>query len=353
MYKFDTCEYCGEQFAKNDDIVVCPDCGSPYHRKCWQEHGACAHEAEHAAGFVYGAQSAAPQVPAAEEDFVGQIRRQIAQGAQHEQAHPGEKRQYCENCGAKLIEGDEYCVYCAHRQGDPVRSNNNRRFAQQDPLGGLAPEEEIGGQKAADVALVVRNNSAKWMPRLKATDQAKVKIGWSWPAFLFGYLYFFFRKMYKYGLIIILAQVLLFNVLNFALGDPVLKTNQVLAAQYNTVVKTEAPTREDYYKVVEATALEMNESGVTRQLYILLAANVISVHLICALLFNTLYLRHCTNTIERMKRSEEILGGMSKSEYRLNLLARGGISIFGIFIGYFAKMAVEEVVSFLISFFGA
>ena len=28
------CEGCGEPLTLKDDIVVCPDCGAPYHRTC-------------------------------------------------------------------------------------------------------------------------------------------------------------------------------------------------------------------------------------------------------------------------------------------------------------------------------
>ena len=28
------CPICGEKFTAQDDIVVCPECGAPYHRAC-------------------------------------------------------------------------------------------------------------------------------------------------------------------------------------------------------------------------------------------------------------------------------------------------------------------------------
>jgi hypothetical protein len=36
---------CKAEFEEKDDIVVCPDCGLPYHRACFAENGDCAHEA--------------------------------------------------------------------------------------------------------------------------------------------------------------------------------------------------------------------------------------------------------------------------------------------------------------------
>ena len=36
-----------------DDIVVCPECGAPYHRACYQEKGQCIFEELHKAGKAW------------------------------------------------------------------------------------------------------------------------------------------------------------------------------------------------------------------------------------------------------------------------------------------------------------
>ena len=35
------CSVCNKPFAAGDDIVVCPECGTPYHRACYQAAGGC------------------------------------------------------------------------------------------------------------------------------------------------------------------------------------------------------------------------------------------------------------------------------------------------------------------------
>ena len=52
-YKGNTCPVCKQKFKEADDIVVCPDCGTPYHRECWKKVGVCVHQADHAAGFEW------------------------------------------------------------------------------------------------------------------------------------------------------------------------------------------------------------------------------------------------------------------------------------------------------------
>ncbi len=39
------CGQCGESFTENDDVAVCPDCGTPIHRSCWNGH--CPNEDKH------------------------------------------------------------------------------------------------------------------------------------------------------------------------------------------------------------------------------------------------------------------------------------------------------------------
>ena len=45
-YTGNHCPVCEQAFTDEDDIVVCPDCGTPYHRACWQKIGACMHKTE-------------------------------------------------------------------------------------------------------------------------------------------------------------------------------------------------------------------------------------------------------------------------------------------------------------------
>ncbi|MCM1335494.1 MAG: hypothetical protein NC084_10400 [Bacteroides sp.] len=62
-----TCDCCHEPFREEDEIVVCPDCGTPIHRSCWNGH--CPNEARHAEGYDWekdhGAASASDKKSAA------------------------------------------------------------------------------------------------------------------------------------------------------------------------------------------------------------------------------------------------------------------------------------------------
>ncbi len=48
-YRNKSCGECGEKFTENDDIAICPDCGTPIHRACWK--GVCPNAEKHGEGY--------------------------------------------------------------------------------------------------------------------------------------------------------------------------------------------------------------------------------------------------------------------------------------------------------------
>ena len=82
-YTGSTCPVCHKPFTPTDDIVVCPDCGTPYHRACWPADGVCVNAARHGAGFEWKPDNA-------EDD--GQLA--------------------CPNCGARNPAGTHFCSHC-------------------------------------------------------------------------------------------------------------------------------------------------------------------------------------------------------------------------------------------------
>ena len=47
-YKGEKCAACGKVFTVDDDVVVCPECGSPHHRECYKAANKCANSDFHA-----------------------------------------------------------------------------------------------------------------------------------------------------------------------------------------------------------------------------------------------------------------------------------------------------------------
>lgn len=47
------CPQCKKVFTKDDDIVVCPVCGTPQHRECYEEENRCVNAHMHLQGYVW------------------------------------------------------------------------------------------------------------------------------------------------------------------------------------------------------------------------------------------------------------------------------------------------------------
>ncbi len=47
------CPVCEQPLKKEDDIVVCPECGAPYHRACYKQVGQCLYQDKHGTDFAY------------------------------------------------------------------------------------------------------------------------------------------------------------------------------------------------------------------------------------------------------------------------------------------------------------
>ena len=47
------CPVCEKKFIENDEIVVCPECGTPHHRSCYNSLGECKNKSLHKEGFSF------------------------------------------------------------------------------------------------------------------------------------------------------------------------------------------------------------------------------------------------------------------------------------------------------------
>ena len=113
-YTGNTCPVCHKKFTADDDIVVCPDCGTPHHRKCYLKNKHCANEALHQSGFVW-VPTAAPETMAQPENTVPQAFGQ--QPPYGQTPDDGHKIVFCPNCGKPLPAGAKFCSEC----GTPVQ----------------------------------------------------------------------------------------------------------------------------------------------------------------------------------------------------------------------------------------
>ena len=83
------CVSCKKTFSDSDDIVVCPDCGAPHHRSCYEALGQCALQDKHDEKFVWQA-----HIPDADN------------------AHGQSHAVICPNCNAANPANGRFCQMC-------------------------------------------------------------------------------------------------------------------------------------------------------------------------------------------------------------------------------------------------
>lgn len=184
------CTLCGKPFTEQDDIVVCPECGAPHHRACYLEHGRCA-RAEHHAEGEWQPPRATPAAPA---------------------AAPAQGSVTCPSCGGANPAGAAFCQLCGARlggqpagQGQPYQRPPQQVY-QYPPVPPVQPEDYYGGQNyqlfgvsVKELSAYVGNNFFSYLRNFQRMERSTSQISWNWAAFFFNFLYFFYRKMYLVG----------------------------------------------------------------------------------------------------------------------------------------------------------
>ena len=216
-YTGNHCPVCEQAFTDTDDIVVCPDCGTPYHRDCWKKVGACMHRSEHAAGFEWQPEIGPEAVKAAHEATCPNCGTRNTPGAAR-----------CSHCGCPLPRSEADSADAAKPEEQvPIYARdpsavNNRSAApgphietySADREGGIyrreiGPEDTIDGIKAKDWAAYVGRSPMYYLMQFFRMSMTKQKVTVCLSAFLFGPAYLLYRKMWKEGLLTAILTIVL------------------------------------------------------------------------------------------------------------------------------------------------
>ncbi len=216
-YTGNHCPVCEQAFTDTDDIVVCPDCGTPYHRDCWKKVGACMHRSEHAAGFEWQPEIGPEAVKAAHEATCPNCGTRNTPGAAR-----------CSHCGCPLPRSEADSADAAKPEEqvpiyarDPSAVNNHSAAPgphietySADREGGIyrreiGPEDTIDGIKAKDWAAYVGRSPMYYLMQFFRMSITNRKAAICLSAFLFGPAYLFYRKMWKEGLLTAILTIVL------------------------------------------------------------------------------------------------------------------------------------------------
>ncbi len=195
-YERQNCVHCGREFAKNDDIVVCPVCGTPHHRECWADGDGCGNSFRHEEGYVY-------KNPNMAED--------------------SDKTEKCLFCGNENPVNSLVCHKCGADLTKATSEQGSRQGA--GPFVGFDfssmknpyedSTEEIDSVPVSKIAKRVFVKTEYYIPRFKKISKRKIPISWNWAAFIMPTcVWFYYRKCYLAGTLAAIFDMivqLLFN----------------------------------------------------------------------------------------------------------------------------------------------
>ncbi len=204
-YNGTKCISCDEIFKDNDDVVVCPECGTPYHRECYLKEGQCINTSLHESGESW---------------------QPVYESKSSDEADSSEPKR-CIRCGAENPPEGIFCNKC----GMPLNANNNNasrpfNFGGADdnrqagfkanqngfPFGAqmvFDKDSDLDGIKLDDYAKYVGRNSLGLLSNFIRFANFGGKISLNIAALMFPEFYFFYRKMYKHGVLFLLVITLL------------------------------------------------------------------------------------------------------------------------------------------------
>jgi len=197
------CEYCKKIFTSTDDVVVCPECGTPYHRDCYFEAGECINYELHEKGGDW-------------EQFYGD---RVDFSSNNSEETASETR--CPRCGTSNPSSGLFCVKC----GMPLNLNQEARPFNNTPYGnnqntndggmpGQQPfiipqtidlkQVDIDGHKGEKYGKFAKKNFLYYVATFFNFSKNKIKTSFNIPAVLFPEYFFFYRKMYLIGTLLLI-----------------------------------------------------------------------------------------------------------------------------------------------------
>ncbi|MBQ8825643.1 MAG: zinc-ribbon domain-containing protein [Oscillospiraceae bacterium] len=208
------CIVCSEKFKDEDDVVVCPECGTPYHRSCYMKEGKCINESLHSKGESW--------VPEYDHSLKKEKEDTVCARCGYENSADD---MFCDRCGFPLKSLEKHNEQMRAESsplkddGDPNKYNREHSgeigidiqpflINFSDPLCGYNPDEDFDGVRLCELADYVESNTHYYLPIFKRIKELGKSFSWNFPAMLFPELYFANRKMPLAALAAWAAQLL-------------------------------------------------------------------------------------------------------------------------------------------------
>lgn len=166
------CPVCNNQFNEEDDIVVCPECGTPHHRECYIQKGKCINSDKHGTNEP--------------------LELQFIENKDTEET----------NYNTETTESTEENTQKAVREIIEEMKGSNGDYM-------------LNGKHISFYEAAVGKNQKFYIPHFLMMDKTKKAVSWNIGGFFVPLAWSLYRKMYKLSLIILALYILLFGSISY------------------------------------------------------------------------------------------------------------------------------------------
>lgn len=316
------CPYCGELFKESDDIVVCPECGTPMHRSCYEENDGCPNAEKHGE-YDFNTDSDIKKENNNNNTYNDNKDTVTCQKCGTENR---KETFFCQKCGSPL--GNQNNNQSTYQNTPPFGNFNNQNPNQQmpfdfmDPLGGIPKDTKLDDDITADeMAKYVKVNTP-YFSRVFNNIVSFNKSKFNFAAALFSGGYLLYRKMYKVGAVIASIQALILIFLQY------INYTLITAAPYvNVINKVNNLSQKGSILQSNVTELQNIFSSLTSgEMFILCLPSILEICMIIFMIVmgfttNRIYFNHCKKQIHKIKSKSNEL---SNTDIAIN--QKGGVN---------------------------
>ncbi|MCD8027038.1 MAG: hypothetical protein LUF33_09015 [Clostridiales bacterium] len=296
------CPVCDKQFVSGDDIVVCPECGAPHHRECYDKNGHCFYEEKHSENFsfenIYSENTESDKKSSDDSAESNTVVCPYCKADSPKDAF------YCEKCGFPLNEQDRKNQGNAQNSsqnqnvppyGAPFGANPQQFNMAFDPMAGFKNDEPIGDNVTAGEMSKFIGKSTPYFLRIFGNIKRFNKSRYNFAAFFFSGIYFMYRKMIGLGIIF---SILLIGL---TVGETFIQYTSQFQSVYNEVLNM---STQELYSLTNSSALL--DTFTTREILILYLPSLLSLlkfvmMIVCGCIANRSYYKHCFKKINQIK----------------------------------------------------
>lgn len=311
-YKDCVCIVCNKKFSDDDDIVVCPECATPYHRECYKKNNRCINTVLHEKKESWKPDNTAanPDKPQEEkpEEPVSETRIICAKcGAVNKSSS-----KFCENCGETLINNNTN----QNTSDEKDRELSEKLQFLYDSEFTDIKSEQLDGIEIKEIARFIDKNIFYYLNVFSRLKKRGRSISFNLLCFFVPYYYFANRKMYLWAFIsFMIMTVLSIPEMMMLLADQLL--------------------------YIDTSFLE---SGIFNAFFNTCSFLILFFRIGIALTANAIYYRHIKKSINTIKKS------VPESEWSDTIARKGGTCFPAVLITVLIELVTAVILMLILSF---